>query len=80
MEETSWQARIEAHDRWVAHMEDLLGQLTRSTVQINASLLLVTTGVSVHDAQMRRHAERIQQNEETHQALITVLREIRDKL
>ena len=75
-----WQARITEHDRWVAHMEELLGQLAQQTVQINASLHGVATGVSAHDAQMRFLAERIRQNEETHHALITVLREIRDKL
>jgi hypothetical protein len=52
--------------------EEMLSALAQQTMQINASLEVVAAGVANHDAQMRVHAERIRQNEETlRQTLIT---------
>lgn len=84
MEHEEWLTRLQAsqdaHAQWMAGMREMLGALTQQTLQINRSLQAVATGVSAHDAQMRVQAERLRQNEETHQALLSVLREIRDRL
>lgn len=73
MDETSWQARAEEHERWLARMRPMMERMA-------VHILNHEERMSQNERTLQEVSATLQQHEATQKALISTLQEIRDRL